>query len=110
MSLNEILSWDDYNSWGEWNKGELKNLPEQEVFEELKNFRGDSWANDALSWLENGFPPIILTYNEFGPLIGDGRGRTSLAVGMNVESLPVIVLNEDERGDICFDFDNGKIK
>lgn len=110
MSIKDILGWDDYSAWGQWQHNELKELDEQSLKQELDNFRGSSWAASALEWLRSGFPPIVLVYSAIGEVIGDGRGRVSLAVGLGLESLPVIVLNEDENGDICFIFEDGLIK
>lgn len=101
MSLKEITSWDDYSSWGNWNKGELSELDEPDLFEEISSFRGKDWALRSKHWIKDEFPPIILISSEFGDFVGDGRGRVSLAVGLDLKYLPVIILNEDENGDLC---------
>lgn len=91
LSLKEILNYDDYSSWGQWKKNELKNLSKEELIQELDSFRGVKWRKLALQWLENKKIPDIIIFSEAG-LIGDGRGRVSLAVGMGITKLPVLLL------------------
>ncbi len=111
MSLKEILSWDDYSSWGEFDLGSLKNLSKEELSEELNSFR-PGYSTQALKWLEEGkIPPIVLvSTKDAGPMVGDGRGRVNLAMGLALKSLPVIILTESDDGNVCFNFENGRIK
>jgi hypothetical protein len=109
MQLDEILKWDDISSWGEWKREELKDLNENDFNNEIESFRGKDWLNMAKEWINGTFPPIILISTAEGDFIGDGRGRVSLAYGLDLDFLPVIVLNEDEMGNICYNFSNGDI-
>lgn len=96
MPLREILDWDDYSSWGEWRSGDLRGLTEEELRAELRSFRGKTWAEIAIGWLvDNRIPAIILAEARDGTsAIADGRGRVSLAVGLGIPSLPVIIVAE----------------
>lgn len=91
LSLKEILTYDDYSSWGQWNKNELINLSESELFDELLSYRGKKWAERVLFWLKNKSIPPIVIFSDI-PLIGDGRGRVSLAVGMGINKLQTLLL------------------
>jgi hypothetical protein len=105
ISLKEILNWDDYSSWGDFSLGELKDLNEEEFTKELNSFR-PGFGDLVKKW--KNIPPIILVDTlEAGSMIGDGRGRVNLAVGLGLARLPVIVVKEDPDGDICFNFVNG---
>ena len=93
LPLQEILTWDDYGSWGEWRLNDLRGLPPNELKSGLESFRGKRWARDALKWLVDGMPAIILVEaSNRCAAIADGRGRVSFAVGMGIKQLPVIVL------------------
>lgn len=94
MSVKEILEWDDYGSWGQWSPNELKTLSSEDLFEELRVFRGVRWAETALTWLQEGFPAIVLVQLHDVAAVADGRGRLGLAVGLGVKKLPVIELVE----------------
>lgn len=87
---------DDYSSWGAWDHGELAGLGRDELRDEFRSFRGDAWARRALRWVEtNRFPPVVIFPEE--SLVGDGRGRISVAVGLDRHSLPVILLTRKRR-------------
>lgn len=110
LSLDEILSWDDYGSWGDFDKGELAELSEEELVEALNSFR-PGFATQAMEWLKSDkIPSIVLVETkEAGDTIGDGRGRVNLAVGMNIPALDAITLIEDNNGDLVFDLTNGRV-
>ena len=92
LPLSEVLKYDDYSSWGEFEKGELKNLSDKELLEILTSFRGKKWVEKALNWIKNEtFSPIII-FSKLG-IIGDGRGRVNIAVGMDWKKIPVIFLS-----------------
>lgn len=92
LLLSEILNYDDYDSWGQWEKGELKDLNKTELTNEFTHFRGKKWAELAKTWVkDNSLISSIVIFPELG-LIGDGRGRVSFAVGMRLKTLPVILL------------------
>lgn len=113
MTLEEILDWDDYSSWGEFDNGEL--LKEEDLEGRLDDFR-PGWGRNAMEWLRTGnIPPIVLVRFEDedgrkNVCIGDGRGRVSLAVGLNLRQLPVIVMRESKNGQFCFEIEQGRIK
>jgi len=108
MNLKEILNWDDYSSWGEFDPGELKEIADEDFIGELNRFR-PGWGDLVKTWKD--IPPIILVDTlEAGTMIGDGRGRVSLAVGLGLDKLPVIILKESQTGNICFKFVNGIIQ
>jgi hypothetical protein len=92
LTLSEVLKYDDYSSWGEFKKGELKDLSDKELLKVLTSYRGKNWAEKALNWIkEETFSPIIV-FSKLG-IIGDGRGRVNIAVGMNWKKIPVIFLS-----------------
>jgi len=102
MSVDDILRWDDYGSWGQWEPGELLGLSPTGLRVELTKFRGPAWAQRALVWLKEweGIPAIVLASTRDAKGIADGRGRVSLAVGFGIARLPVVVLRE-RRGAQC---------
>ena len=92
LTLPGVLDYDDYSSWGEFEKGELKDLSDKELLRVLTAYRGKNWAEKALIWIkEEKFSPIVI-FPKLG-IIGDGRGRTSIAVGMDWKKIPVIFLS-----------------
>lgn len=91
ISLSELLTYDDYSSWGEYDKGELKKLSNKDLTETLISFRGKKWAEKALTWIKDESFSSIIIFPNLG-IIGDGRGRTNIAVGMNWKKVPVIFL------------------
>lgn len=111
-SLDSVISeYDDISSWAEWNKGELQGLNDNELMDQFTSFRNSFWAEQAMGWMkEQRFPPVILVETkEAGNWIGDGRGRVSLALGLNWTEIPVIILQESDDGDLCFQLNQGKI-
>ncbi len=100
MPVSKILDWDDYSSWGEFAPRELHGLSEDELRAAFGNYRGSTWAKTALGWIKDGVPAIVLVEGRSlpgGRVLGDGRGRTSFAVGMGIKTLPVIILREHPR-------------
>lgn len=92
LTLSGVLDYDDYSSWGEFEKGELKDLSDKELLKVLTSYRGKNWAEKALTWIkEEKFSPIVI-FSKLG-IIGDGRGRVSIAVGMDWKKIPVIFLS-----------------
>ncbi len=108
MPLSEILKWDDYSSWGEFDFGEFKNLSAEEQTSTLNSFR-PGYGELVKSWKE--IPPIILVNMLNGDrCIGDGRGRVNYAMASGIKELPVIIISEKENdGDISFKFVYGRI-
>ena len=94
MPVAEILTWDDYSSWGQWEPGELLGLSQAALRAELTGYRGSDWAQRALTWLREGIPAVVLASTRAADAIADGRGRVSLALGYGIQRLPVIVLRE----------------
>ncbi len=111
MTIEAILQWDDYSSWGEFKEGELVGLPLDEARDELASFRGNAWADRALGWLkQKKVPPIILVDGRAGQLIGDGRGRTNFAMAFALPTLNVIILKETPGGSLCFTYRDGRLE
>lgn len=110
MDIDSIISWVSGSFSNHWNSGQLNELSGDELFEEIAKFRGSDWAEKAISWIEGDFTPLILCYTDKGSFLGDGNGRLSLAIGLGINTLPVIVINEDERGDICFSVESGFVR
>ena len=111
FSISEIMNWDDYSSWGEWDEGELRDQSNEEMYEEVSSFRGSAWADRAFNWLKIGFPPIILVETlDAGMFVGDGRGRLSFANGLGIKELPVMLLKESKTGSICAEIKDGFVK
>lgn len=99
-TLEKILRHDDYSSWGEWASGELRGLDEDELRSELQHFRGSGWAQMAMEWLrDDSIPAIVIVDSKKYRFttIGDGRGRTSLAVGLGLKKLFVVELQDCPR-------------
>jgi len=84
---------DDLSSWPEWAEGELLNLSEEERAREVSGFRGRNWAEMAKKWLQDKFPHIVIIDAGNFHEISDGRGRVSLAIGLNLKSLPAITMS-----------------
>jgi hypothetical protein len=100
MAISKIANYDDLGSWAEWRSGELRGLSRDELFAEFKAFRGQAWATSAMSWIAGGWQtggqyydniPAIVIFDSkrFGQGIADGRGRTSIAVGLKIPRLYV---------------------
>jgi hypothetical protein len=105
MALDAILRWDDYSSWGEFERGQLSGLSHEDAFSELKGFRGSAWANRALAWVKAAkLPAIVLVDGDASQCIGDGRGRINVAMAFDISPLDVIVLKEDPHGPLSFTF------
>lgn len=111
MSLNDILQWDNYNEWGDFEPNELSDLSEEELYNKMNEFR-PGYGEFIKKWFKEGsISPIILVNTlESGKMIGDGRGRVNIAVGLGMDKIPVIIMNESEDGDVCFNFVNGQIR
>jgi hypothetical protein len=102
MPLSKILAYDDYSAWGEIEPGQLVG---QEGREDLKHFRGAEWAQRAAEWgRPENVPAVVLVDGgkQYGAVIGDGRGRTNLAVGMGWKFLPAVILTLTKKNpDVC---------
>jgi hypothetical protein len=89
--LKSILNYDDYSSWGEISEGEL--LGDRD--EILQGFRGKAWSERSSRWQKpEDVPAIMLIEWNEGQVIGDGRGRVNLAVGMKWKHLPAYTFKE----------------
>lgn len=97
MPLTKVLAYGDYSAWGEWQRGELLEVPAIDLPRTVAAFRGPAWAAEALRWPTEGFPAIVIVDSRYGSDIADGRGRTSLAVGLDIKELPVILLTDCPR-------------
>lgn len=110
-SLKDILTWDDYSSWGEFRPGEFVGESDESIIEQLNHFR-PGYGKLYVDWIVKGqrIPPVILVETlEIGNLIGDGRGRINLAVALNIKELPYILLKETNGRGIRFKIKNGRV-
>jgi hypothetical protein len=84
----DLFKYEDVSSWMYIEPGELKRKSKNEKIKFLKQIRGIH----AVSWLNDGIPAIVLV--DFGKytFIGDGRGRTNFAIGMDLKTVPVVLL------------------
>ena len=106
LPLRKILAYDDYTAWGGFAPGELVGLRRDALEDTLWSYRNDL-APLAFDWLRDGsIPAVVLVESSHGRAVGDGRGRVSLAVGLNLPSLPVIVLRATRKplgpGVVCW--------
>ena len=84
----DLFKYEDVSSWMYIEPGELKRKSKNEKIKFLREIRGVY----ASSWIDEGIPAIILV--DFGKytFIGDGRGRTNFAIGMDLKTVPVVLL------------------
>lgn len=95
VGLEELDQYDDVGSWCQWEEGELKDLDEEELYDELVGYRGSGWTSRARDMIENKTcKPIVVVKGKETTCIGDGRGRVSLATGMGWERVPVMIMTE----------------
>jgi len=87
--------------------GDLGGLEDDDLYE-IENYREyDTWADNALDWVTDGFPAIIIVKGvptELRNLVDeeykngkyeeicDGRGRSNIAVAVGAKSVPVALL------------------
>jgi hypothetical protein len=97
MPLARIGAYDDPVGWLEIDPGSLVGLGDDALREALRSYR-IGWAERALSWRgDDGvwrIPPVVVVDASEGAVLGDGRGRYNLAVGLGLASLPVVLLTE----------------
>lgn len=91
--LRDLLQFDKYKIWGDVDFGELKRKSRQERALFLRRLRGKY----AERWLEEGIPAIVILDLPGFKAIGDGRGRTQLAVGMGYQTVPVIIITAKDE-------------
>jgi hypothetical protein len=84
----DLSKYEDPSSWKDVEPGELKRKSKNEKISFLRKIRG----NYAAKWIDEGIPAIVLV--DFGKytFIGDGRGRTNFAIGMDLKTVPVVLL------------------
>ena len=95
-TIEELREYGDFGSWVEIEPDSLKGLSDNEKMKEISSFRGGRWPDIALDWIrECSVPPIVVIEGKERTMIGDGRGRINVAVGMGWKSLPVVFLTEN---------------
>ena len=101
MKLADVLGYEDAVGWLELDPADFRGLDPQEIFEELKAYRGADFARRAMEWVRAGaIPaehPVVLLDGDFGPLIGDGRGRINVARALKMPKLWTLTLTLTER-------------
>jgi hypothetical protein len=101
LSYDDLLGYDDLSGWLEFTPGELKGMQDvgDEVYEDLAHYRGEDFAERALQWKREGFPPIVIitapVEDSLHTQIGDGRGRVNIAVAFG---LPIPAVHLIWRG------------
>jgi hypothetical protein len=98
IPISKLHEYDDLSSWVDIEEGEYDELSTDERLDRLNEFRGESWANKARLWLDNGIPPIVVisapmvSEHEFYlyTQIGDGRGRVNFAHAMGIKTIPAV--------------------
>jgi hypothetical protein len=87
MPITKLYNYDDVDSWKEWDAGELLELSEDELEKEVSGFR-----ENAIDLIKNeNIPPILIIDDGKSTVVGDGRGRISIAIGMNWDKIPAII-------------------
>ena len=98
VKIENLYYYDDIDAWAEWGEGELLELDEDELSDELKGFRqyGEQEREATImDWVRTGTcPPIVIVETKERTEIGDGRGRVSIALGMGWEKIPAIFARE----------------
>lgn len=93
MTLDGIGEYDDLSSWPEWRRGEFLDLDDRDVRAELDSFRGSGFARAAQGWIRGEpMPTIVVVVTPENTLVGDGRGRVSVALAAELEPLPVSIV------------------
>lgn len=91
----ELRGWDDLSSWLDIEPGELVGLDDEQLTTALTHFRGAEWARRAMEWIRNdSIPAIVLIDLPTVQCIGDGRGRVNLALGLNLPTIPAVIVTE----------------
>lgn len=90
----DLAKFDDLSSWAEFDEGEFVDLSKEEQWDELNSYRGSGFANAAMEWIDKGeVPTIVIVKTKEDTMIGDGRGRTSVALGARLK-VPAVILTE----------------
>lgn len=84
----DLFKYEDISSWLYVELGELKRKSKNEKNKLLTELRGIY----AIRWSNEGIPAIVLV--DFGKytFMGDGRGRTNFAIGMDLKTVPVVLM------------------
>lgn len=91
----DLYQFDDLSSWSEFREGDLVDLDEEEQWGELNSYRGSGFAHAAMEWIERGeVPTIVIVKTKEDMMIGDGRGRASVALGARLK-VPAVILTEN---------------
>jgi len=89
--IKKLYQFDDIDAWVEWQPGELIN--DADARREIGTFR-----DEAPKWIKNKkiplSSPIIVVNSKEGTVIGDGRGRVSVSIGMGWKTIPTIIAKQ----------------
>lgn len=93
MSLDELYDYDDVGAWLETEPGELLELGPDELETWMYKKRGTHFAPE----LEEGLPAIVVLDTPQFTGVADGRGRVNYAVGIGIDTFPVILLTPKKK-------------
>ena len=96
MPVEDVWDFEDPDSWPEWSDGELEGIDDNELEDDLVAFRGEDFARLAMGWIKkpSSMPPIVIVDIDGHMMLGDGRGRVSVAYGVGIEKVPAVVLTK----------------
>ena len=86
--IQNLYQYDDIKRWLDVDPGELKLKSKEYVIQFLKTLRG----THTKLWIKDGIPAIVLADICGYRFLADGRGRTNFAIGMNLRTVPVVLL------------------
>ncbi len=90
LSPAQLGQYDDLDSWVELDASDFRGRTVAEQRATLAEFRGEKWADMAMTWKRSGVPPIVvMTWpdEDGGEItqIADGRGRVNAAVALGMK-------------------------
>ena len=90
MTLDEIADYEDVGAWLEAKRGELLAADEAEIRQWAYKLRAEHY-DDVL---RNGIPAVVVIDTPVFSGLADGRGRYNLAMALELDKLPVLLLTE----------------
>ncbi len=85
IRMRDLGQYDDLSGWLELDSG----ADEQDI----RSFRGPSWAEVAEQWTSpEQMPPIVIVEAPNAVAIADGRGRVNYATAMGWDEIPAVIV------------------